>query len=63
VLEKGTASDLSIWFFVSLALAIGGAVSVLIFAPKAPHKPAEKLDVKAKTPLPPAKIPTATPGK
>jgi hypothetical protein len=39
VTEEGTASNLSALFFASLALAIVGAVSVLIFAPKS-HPPA-----------------------
>lgn len=39
VSEEGTALLLSSWFYASLVLVICGAVTVLVFAPKAPHKP------------------------
>jgi hypothetical protein len=40
VSEEGTAMLLSFGFYLSLMLVIVGAVTVLVFAPKAPHKPA-----------------------
>jgi hypothetical protein len=46
MLKPGTYNPVSLLFYVSLLLVIVGAVTVLIFAPKAPHKPAgaEKKD-------------------
>lgn len=35
------SGNITIWFIGSLALVVCGAVMVLVFAPKAPHKPAE----------------------
>lgn len=50
MLSEGTLSDISIAFMLSLVLVICGAVTVLVFAPKAgapaPKKPNEKSDEK-----------------
>lgn len=35
------SGNITIWFIGSLVLVVCGAVMVLVFAPKAPHKPAE----------------------
>jgi hypothetical protein len=51
VAEEGTANDLSPLFFGSLLVAIAGAVTVLVFAPKG-HPPAGKpQDVSGKQPV------------
>lgn len=39
MLKPGVYEPISLAFYMSLALVIIGAVTVLIFAPKAPHKP------------------------
>src|SRR5436190_5990184 len=40
ILHEGTGAFVTTPFYISLFLVIVGAVTVLLFAPKAPHKPA-----------------------